>query len=320
MHIPVLQKEVIEYLDPKPDENFIDCTINGGGHSLAILEKTEPKGKILGIDWDEEVIRHFRENIKKPEIKERLELVCDNFANLKEIIEKNKFKSVSGILFDLGFSSWHLGESGRGFSFLRNEPLDMRYNSSAAGQVTAEKIINSYSEPEIKKILEEYGEEKFAGKISKRIIETRKIKPIETTFQLVEIIKKSVPKNYEMGRLNPATRTFQALRIAVNNELENLKKALPQALEILEPHGKLVVISFHSLEDRIVKNFFRESSQTPLEVNGSSDKHKKNKPLTGQKNHLKILTKKPITPSEEEIKINPRARSSKLRAAVCIKQ
>ena len=273
MHIPVLQKEVLKYLDPKPNENFIDCTVGGAGHSLAILERTVPQGKVLGIDQDCEILK----NIKR---QSRFILVCDNFANLKEIVKKEKFGKVQGILFDLGMSSWHLTESGRGFSFKKREPLDMRY--SLDNQLTAEKIINFWSKFELEKILREYGEEKKARKIAEKIIEVRKEKPIKTTDSLREIVNEA--------RVAPR-RTFQALRIAVNDELNNLEKSLPQSLEILRPGGRIVVISFHSLEDRIVKNFF------------------KNRASKG------ILTKKPVTPSEQEIKINPRSRSAKLRAA-----
>lgn len=266
MHIPVLQKEVIEYLDPKPNENFIDCTIGEGGHSLAILERTEPRGKILGID--------FQLRLK---LKERLILIEDNFANLKEIIQKNKFKSVHGILFDLGMSSWHLEESGRGFSFKRNEPLDMRYDSKT--NLTAEKILNYWSFQDIERILREYGEERRADRIAERIIEARKQEPIKNTVQLRGIINKSGGNQQQ---------SFQALRIAVNDELGNLQKALPQAVDILEPGGRLAIISFHSLEDRIVKIFFKNQQ-------------------------FQILTKKPIAPSFKEIRNNPKARSAKLR-------
>ncbi len=281
MHIPVLQKEVLQYLSPKSNENFIDCTIGEAGHTLAILEETEPEGKVLGIDRDPELLRNIRKQ-------KRLILVCDNFSNLKEIVRKNKFIKIHGILFDLGMSSWHLNESGRGFSFRKREPLDMRYNPQT--QLTAEKIVNYWSKFDIEKILKEYGEEKFAYQIAERIINERKLRPIKNTLQLVEIIKKAVPKKYLHSKLHPATRTFQALRITVNDELNNLEKALPQAQELLKIGGRTVVISFHSLEDRLVKNFFKSES-------------------------LKILTKKPVTPSVKEIKINHRARSAKLRAA-----
>jgi len=302
IHIPVLQKEVLEILDPKPNQNFIDCTIGEGGHTLAILEKTAPDGKILGIDWDQEMRKSLKSKVEGLKLSQRLILVCDNFVNLKEIAKKENFQKVQGILFDLGMSSWHLEKSGRGFSFQKDEPLDMRYNIITFGrssekyyELTAEKILNEWSEKEIEKILKEYGEERFARRISKKIIEERKIKPIRTTFQLVEIIKKAVPVWYQHKKLHFTTRTFQALRIAVNGELENLKKVLPQTLEILEPEGKLVIVAFHSFEDRISKNFLKENFQKGL---------------------LKILTKKPLRPSIEEIEINPRSRSAKLRAAI----
>jgi len=189
-------------------------------------------------------------------------------------------------------SSWHLDERGRGFSFLKNESLEMRYNPE--NSLTAEKIVNYWSKSEIEKILWEYGEEKFSRKIAENIINFRQLKPVKTTFQLVEIIKKAIPSWYQHKKIHFATRTFQALRIAVNDELNNLEKALPQATEILKPGGKIVIISFHSLEDRIVKNFFKNKSE---------------------KGELKLLTKKPIRSTKEEIKINPRSRSAKLRAA-----
>ena len=289
MHIPALQKEILKYLEPKPNQNFIDATIGEGGHALAVLERTSPSGKLLGIDWSPETIENCKLKIKS--FKKRAILVCDNFVNLKEIVKREKFLAVSGILFDLGMSSWHLEESGRGFSFLKNEPLDMRYNPQ--NLLTAEKIVNYWSKSEIEKILREYGEEQFARKIAEKIVETR-TKPIKTTFQLVAIIKKTVPFKYQHRKIHFATRTFQALRIAVNDELNNLEKALPQTLEILKPEGRLVIISFHSLEDRIVKNFFREQDSISL----------------------KVLTKKPIRPKKEEIKINPRTRSAKLRAVI----
>jgi 16S rRNA (cytosine1402-N4)-methyltransferase len=299
MHIPVLQKEVVIYLDPKPNENFIDATLGNAGHSMAILEKNGPRGKVLGIDQDPEQIRNAKLNMKDAEGNDRLIAVCDNFANLKGITEREKIKEVAGIVFDLGMSSWHLDESGRGFSFLKEEPLDMRYGDSS--RLSAEKILNYESYQEIERILREYGEERFSKKIAERIIEARKTRPIKTTCQLVEIIKEAVPPGYQHQKIHYATRTFQAIRIAVNEELDNLMKALPQAIEILKCKGKIVLISFHSLEDRIVKNFFREKAK---------------------ENILTIITKKPVVPTKEEIKINPRSRSAKLRAAekTCLKQ
>ena len=276
IHQPVLQKEVLKYLDPKANENFIDCTINGGGHASAILERIKPKGKVLGIDLDKEVIGQL-----KP--RDNLILVCDNFVNLKKIVRELKFKP-DGILFDLGMSSWHLDKSGKGFSFLRDEPLDMRYSEQT--DLTAEKIVNEYSLEELEKIIKEYGEERFARKIAKKIVEKRKKKRIKTTLELAEAIK------FKQKRIHFATRTFQALRIAVNDELNVLAQTIPQAVDILVPGGRLAVISFHSLEDRIVKNLFKSLPSEEFE----------------------ILTNKPIKPSLEEITSNPRSRSAKLRA------
>lgn len=269
-HVPVLKKEVLEILDPKPGENFIDATYGFGGHSKDILEKIKPNGKVLGIEWDKKVYN-------QAEPQERLILTNDSYTNLKKIAEESNFYPISGILFDLGISSWDLEDSGRGFSFLRDEPLDMRFNQD--NDLTAEYIVNNYSEEELINILKEYGEEKLAKIIARRIIKER---PVKTTFEL----KKLIP------RKTKPHRTFQALRIAVNDELNNLKKGLEQAVEILAPGGRIAVISFHSLEDRIVKNFFKNN------------------------NNLQILTKKPIRPSVEEITINTRSSSAKLRGVV----
>lgn len=289
MHISVLKEEVIKFLAPRPNENFIDATVDGGGHAMEILKKNAPKGKVLGIDWDKEIIRKLRLKIEKSDFKERLILVNDNFKNLKRIVEKNNFKEISGILFDLGFSSWHIEKSKKGFSFQKDEILDMRYGKS---DIRAVDILNKWQEKDIERILREYGQEFFSRKIARAIVENRKKKPIIKTGELVEIIEKVVPKRKKQ-KIHPATKTFQALRIAVNQELENLKEALPQAIEVLKPGGRLVLISFHSLEDKIVKKFFRQK-----EKEGEAE----------------ILTKKPITPTEKEIKENPRSRSAKLRA------
>ena len=293
MHIPVLKKEVLEYLDPRSGENFIDCTIGEAGHSLEILEKNSPNGKLLGIDLDKSQVERSNNNLV--DYKNRIIVVEDSYKNIKEIVKKNNFNKVNGILLDAGFSSRHIGDSGRGFSFKKDELLDMRY--SLGDELTAEKIINEYSEEEIEKILNYFGEEKFSRQISKNIVKARQVKRIKSTFELKEIIENSLPRRAQFGKINPATRSFQALRIAVNNELDSLEKFLPDALEVLEVGGRLVVISFHSLEDRIVKNFFQE-----------------NKKL----NKLEILTKKPIVATDSEILENPRSRSAKLRAIIKI--
>ncbi len=291
IHKPVLVNEVLEYLDPKPNENIIDATIGQGGHTLVILEKTAPRGAVLGVDLDPQQIENSR--IRTEQYKERVILVYDSYANVKAIAEKNKFEPVKGMLMDLGYSSWQIESSNKGFSFSQDEPLDMRFDQK--NPLTARYIVNEYQESEIEKILEEYGEEKFARKIAKRIIEERERAPIESTLQLKKVIEEAVPKAYAHGRINCATRTFQALRIAVNGELDSLQKVLPDAMSVLALGGRLVVISFHSLEDRIVKDFFKEQEKN---------------------NIVKILTKKPVTASEGEIAENPRSRSAKLRAII----
>ena len=291
VHKPVLLNEVIEWLDVKKNKNYIDCTIGEGGHAIEILKRNGPRGKVLGIEIDPELYKKLKE-----EKLERLVLVNDSFSNLKEIVKRENFKEVYGILFDLGISSWHIEKSGRGFTFSRDEPLLMKYDLSS--KISAMEIVNRWSEKEIAKILKEYGEERFAERISRQICKERKRKKIETTLQLVEIIKKAVPKWYLHRKIHFATKTFMALRIAVNNELENLRAGLVQAVDILEKGGRLVAISFHSLEDKIVKNFLKEKEREGM---------------------IKILTKKPIFPSKGEIKQNPRSRSAKLRAALKIK-
>jgi len=284
-HTPVLKEKVIEYLNPRPNENYVDCTFGLGGHALSILEKNGPEGKVVGIEMDSDLYKE----LKKKEFSKRLILVNDSYVNLKEIVEESGIDSVSGILFDLGMSSWHLEESGKGFSFKKNEKLDMRYNRSFS--ISAEEIVNESKEEEIKNILEKFGEERFSKRIARRIVEEREKGKIETTFQLVEIIKKAIPGRYA-GRGNFATRSFQALRIASNDELRNIEKGLEQSLDVVERGGIIVVISFHSLEDRIVKHFFKKRPDS-----------------------VEILTKKPVIPEEGEIETNTRSRSAKLRVA-----
>jgi len=297
-HIPVLSKEVIEILNPKPKEFIIDGTIGNGGHSVEILKKIGPKGKLLGVDWDKGAIERLNRDLKLqiyPNAANVI-LVNDNYANLPEILKEKKLEKADGLLLDLGFSSDQLETSGRGFSFLKDEPLDMRYcTSQIITDINAATILNSYSEKQLAKNFFQYGEERFSKRIAKKIIEERKKEPLKTTFDLVKIIKKAVPKNYEKGRIHPATRIFQALRIYVNNELGNLSKILSKLEDILKPKGRAVIISYHSLEDRIVKQQFK---------------------LLEKEGKAKILTKKPIRASEEEIRQNPRSRSAKLRAII----
>lgn len=301
-HIPVLLKEVIEILNPKPGPAcrlpagqagqagnfFIDGTVGSGGHAAEIMKRIGSKGKFLGIDWDENNLNS-------------LVSVHGNFADLPKILEERKLGKADGLLLDLGMSSEQLERSGRGFSFLRDEPLIMRYQylgGRTSEILTAAEVINSFSEKELADIFFKYGEERFSRRIARKIIEERRKKRILTTFELVEIIKKAVPKNYERGRIHPATRTFLALRIFTNQELVNLEKLLNSLGQILKVGGRIAVISFNSLEDRLVKNYFRERAK-----NGE----------------IEILTKKPIRPTIEEIKQNPRSRSAKLRAAILTK-
>jgi len=290
MHVPVLLKEVIDYLNPQANRNFIDATAGEGGHGLAILKKNGPNGKLLGIEINSGVYEGLKE--KMAEMAKRVVLVNDSYINLEKIVKRNDFKPIHGILFDLGMCSWHLDTSGKGFSYLKDEPLDMRFDTK--NDLTAAEIINTWDIKKIEEILREFGEEKYVYRISLAIKEARKKERIIGTQQLVDILKRALPKNYDNKRIHFATRTFQALRIAVNNELQTIEEGLRQAIKILEPNGKIVVISFHSLEDRIVKNIFREKAKI---------------------GKLNILTKKPITPCLEEIKNNSRSRSAKLRAA-----
>lgn len=297
-HAPVLTKEVVELLDLKAGDNVIDCTLGDGGHAQLILEKTAENGKLLGIDADVESLLRAKRFLYSFE--DRFVAVRDNFINLKEIVEKNNFKKIKGILIDLGWSSPQFEQRGRGFSFQnKDEELDMRFDVSS-DQPTAAQIINSYSESELAEIFRRYGEEKCNIEIAKKIVESRDKKEIAKVGELAEIIaqvyRKKIGTSKEVpyiGKLHPATKVFQALRIEVNHELEVLKKVLPIAVEVLASQGRIAVISFHSLEDRIVKQYFKKIS------------------LDNKK--FSLINKKPVVASDEEIKENPRSRSAKLR-------
>jgi len=291
IHKPVLLKEVIELLNVQKNKNYIDCTVGEGGHTIEILKKNAPRGRVLGFEIDRDLYEKMRLRGLK-----RLILVNDSYSNLKKIVEREKFPRVCGILADLGISSWHLEKSGRGFTFRKDEPLIMKYNFSV--EISAMDVVNEFSQDELERIFKEYGNERFAKKIASEIVKERKKRKIERTLQLVEIIKRAVPRWYLRRKIHFATKTFLALRIVVNRELENVRAFLPQATDILEKKGRLAVISFHSLEDKIVKNFLREKEREGI---------------------LRILTKKPIVPSKEEIIQNPRSRSAKLRVALKIK-
>jgi len=299
-HIPVLLREVIEYLDVQPGGRYIDCTLGNGGHSQAILEHSYPGGQLMGIDADPEAIRKTSERLKI--FGNSVLLVNDNFVNLRDICIKYDFFPVHGIIFDLGLSTPQLNPEGHGFSFQHESPLDMRFSPNQ--RLTAADVVNKYSENELARILKNYGEEINARQIARAIVDNR---PFKTTTELAGIIEKV--SHGKRGKIHPATRTFQALRIVVNNELENLESALNQAVSLLGFGGKLVVISYHSLEDRIVKHLMQKESKDcicPPEAMTCTCGHKAN---------LKIITRKIITPSFAEVETNPRSRSSRLRAA-----
>ena len=298
-HKPVLLHEVIQFLDPRPEDFVIDGTLDGGGHAAVMLEKVGPKGMVLGVDLDETMIARAKERFGSAK---NFLGVHGNYAELPEVLKREKLGKADGLLLDLGFSSEQLEHSGRGFSFSakggsasggeRDEPLLMTYDFAAP---PVKQIIRELDETTLAKIIFELSGEKFARRIARAIKEEGRKRRIETTGELAAVIARAVPRHYERGRINPATRTFQALRIYANHELENLESALANLNEAMKSGGRGVVISFHSLEDRIVKNVFRRMEK---------------------ENIISILTKKPVMPSAEEISQNPRSRSAKLRAVV----
>lgn len=299
--------EVLSYLDIKPGAWYVDCNLGGGGHTEGVLKKG---GKVLGIDLDPDAINKVakKHQLKVETIQRHLQAISDNlilyqsnFADLTVIVRQFNPNPILGVLFDLGVSSYQLETAKRGFSFNIEAPLDMRMDPES--KVTAADLINGLHEKELAELFWKLGEERAARPIARKIIKYRQNKKIETTNELANIIL-SVRHRTAGDRTHPATRIFQALRIAVNDELNNLRSGLPQALEVLDHKGRLVIISFHSLEDRIVKNFLKNEGQAFLSYDNEQ-----------QNGLIKILTQKPITPTEEEIKANPRARSGKLRAA-----
>lgn len=285
LHKPVMLNEVLEALDLKPGQHFVDATLGTGGHAQAILERTAPDGKILGIERDPEMLKIARERLAS--FGPRFVPVCGTYDQIKEIAKKRKMVPIHGMLFDLGISSWHLEHSGRGFSFLHDEPLDMRFNPGEAGQ-TAADLLQHFSEEELARVFEKYGEEPYAKRIAHAIVRDRKRLRFERTGQLVERITAVKSRT---SRTHPATKIFQALRVAVNGELELLESGLSAAVEILAPGGKIAVVAFHGLEARIIKNIFR---QWEREQKGAR------------------YPKHAMTPSREEIRANPRARSAHL--------
>lgn len=347
IHKSVLLEELVENLKLRPGMTVVDGTLGAGGHSEEILKRILPGGKLISIDWESRPVESFKERLQRGISIAKKELVrlaasvpvninkknddqvssqfeklgnrggeivgywhgaADNYANIKEILGGLGIRSVDAVFVDLGFSSDQIENADRGFSFLKKGPLDMRYSPETQDR-TAADLVNNLAEDELARIFKELGEEKFAKRIAREIIEARKIERIGTTDELVEIVSRAIPKRFKRGKVHFATKIFQALRIETNHELENLKNFLNQAVEALASKGILAIISFHSLEDRIVKNFFREEARDCVCPPNFP------KCVCGHRARLKIITKKPITASEEEIKDNPRSRSAKLRVA-----
>lgn len=303
-HASVMAGKVVEYLGCRASGVYVDATVGGGGHAREILEASAPTGRLIGIDRDAEAIEAATRSLRV--FGDRARLVQGNFREIKSILSRLGAGPVDGIVMDLGVSSYQLDRPERGFSFRFDSPLDMRMDSSAA--TTARDLVNTLEAGELTRIFREYGEERDAARIARAIVRARGKKPVETTGDLVRIIEEAVPKRFQPKKIHPATRVFQALRIAVNDELESLKDGIQGGIESLAAGGRMVVISFHSLEDRIVKGAFRDLStgcvcppRAPVCVCGK-------KPVT------RLLTKKAVSPSDEEVGANPRARSAKLRA------
>jgi len=298
-HIPVLVEEVMGFLQCEPGRTYVDATLGGGGHAFEILRRSSPDGRLIGLEWDETAIGEAR-NVLTPYGEDRVRIFQENFARLPGVLKEVGIDEVDGILFDLGLSSLQLDQQGRGFSFQAEGPLDMRMDRRR--DLTAADFVNTLSQAALEETLSHYGEERWAKRIAKAIVQEREKRPILTTQALKTIVHQAIPRRFHSRRLDPATRTFQAFRIRVNDELENLKVTLQGAWRLLRKGGRICVISFHSLEDRIVKETFREQARKGGEGSGSD-------PI------LRILTPKPVTPSEEEKKGNPRSRSAKLRCS-----
>lgn len=304
-HIPVLLAPVLEYLQPRSGGTYIDGTVGGGNHSYAILEHSTPQGFLLGIDRDSEALAAAKEKLSP--FANRFLLCRGNYADMAEIASQNGIDKVDGILLDIGVSSYQLDNAERGFSYMHDAPLDMRMDQTKG--LSAKELVNSASAEELTEILYLYGEEKWAKRIAEFIVRERDINEIATTYQLVDIIKMAIPKGAREKDQHPAKRSFQGLRIAVNGELTALETGLNSAIELLAPGGILVVISFHSLEDRIVKETFK------LHATGCICPPRTPVCICGHEADIKILTKKPITASSAELERNPRSRSALLRAA-----
>ncbi|AFC71055.1 16S rRNA (cytosine(1402)-N(4))-methyltransferase RsmH [Rickettsia australis] len=297
-HIPVMLSEVLKVLDPKGGESYLDCTFGAGGYSKAILESCDCY--VVALDRDPNVIKKAAE-IKQNYV-ERFDFIETNFADSFAKLKEKKF---DGIVLDLGVSSMQLDKADRGFSFLHDGPLDMRMSGQG---FSAEELVNTLEEKEIADIIYKYGNESFSRRIAKRIVEYRKTARIDSTGKLAEIVRSSI--GFRKGKIDPATKTFQAIRIYINDELGELERFLVNVKNILKKDGRLVVVSFHSLEDRIVKNFFKENSEKPV----ARSKYAKYDIIIDPNKWLKIITNKALAPSDKEIRLNVRARSAKLRA------
>jgi len=294
VHQPVMLDEVVAHLVQRPGGRFVDATVNGGGHAEAILRRTAPDGRVLGIDRDAALLADTRARLAAECAAGRLILVNGNFADLADFVAAQEFAPVDGMLLDLGLSSYHFDASGRGFSFSRDEPLDMRFDPNDVAAETAADLLRTRSVDDLTVMFRDFGEERFAGRIAGRILIQRARAPITTTTQLLEIITAALPARIRWRAARSAARIFQALRIAVNDELGAIRCVLPQAVSVLAPGGRLVVIAFHSLEDRLVKQFLVAERTA---------------------GRMQILTKRPLRPSEREVAANSRAASAKLRAA-----
>ena len=302
-HISVLLDETIDGLDIKPDGIYVDGTLGGGGHSYEILKRLSPKGRLIGIDQDGEALKAAGERLK--EFENQITLVRSNYCEIDKVLKELNVEKVDGILLDIGVSSYQLDNLERGFSYKSDAPLDMRMDTRQ--ELTAADVVNTYSENELFKIIKDYGEDKFAKNIAKHIVLARKEKPLETTKELSEVIKRAIPMKVQAKGGHPAKKTFQAIRIEVNQELTVLKESIDKMIDLLKPNGRICIITFHSLEDRIVKTKFREN-ENPCTC-------PPNFPVCfcGKKSKGKVITRKPIIPSEDEIEENKRAKSSKLR-------
>ena len=300
MHYSVLLNESIEGLNIKPDGIYVDCTLGYGGHSSEILKKI-PNGFLYSFDQDEEAIKYSTDRLSK--IGSNFKIIYSNFSNLKEKLEELGVTKVDGIVFDLGFSSPQVDDESRGFSFMKDAPLDMRMDTNQ--EFSAQNVVNEYSEEKLRLIFFKYGEEKFSGSIAKNIVKQR---PINTTMELVKVIETSVPYKY-FREHHPERKIFQAIRIEVNHELDVLESVLPDAIDLLNKNGRISVITFHSLEDRIVKQIFKKMSEISEIFSGLREVDIPDE----YKPKIKLINRKPILPSEEELRENRRSASAKLR-------